>query len=89
MIKPLYNYDDGSTIVGSTSWYIYDSARGTYNGNGDILAANKNYSEENNATDIDFLSNGFKLRNNRSINTTQGAIYAAFAEHPFKYARAR
>ena len=89
MIKPLYNYDGGGSIIASTSWYIYDSARGTYNGNGDILAANKSYSEENNATDIDFLSNGFKLRNTRSINTTQGAIYACFAENPFKTARAR
>jgi hypothetical protein len=89
MIKPLYQYDGGGSTVNSTAWYIYDSARGTYNGNGAILGANNSYAEENNATDIDFLSNGFKLRNTRAVNTSSGAIYAAFAESPFNYARAR
>jgi hypothetical protein len=89
MIKPLYQYDGGGSTVNSTAWYIYDSARGTYNGNGAILGANNSYAEENNATDIDFLSNGFKLRNTRAVNTSNGAIYAAFAEAPFNYARAR
>jgi hypothetical protein len=84
MIKPLYSYDGGGSIIASTSWYMYDSARGTYNANGDILAANKNYAEENNATDIDFLSNGFKLRNNRAVNTSSGSIYYAVAENPFQ-----
>jgi hypothetical protein len=89
MIKPLYQYDGGGATLASTAWYIYDSARGTYNGNGAILGANNSYAEENNATDIDFLSNGFKLRNSRAVNTSSGAIYAAFAEAPFNYARAR
>jgi len=89
MIKPLYSYDGGGSTVASTAWYIYDSVRGTYNANGAILGANNAYAEENNATDIDFLSNGFKLRNTRAINTTSGAIYAAFAEMPFNYSRAR
>ena len=89
LIKPLYSYDGGGSTVASTAWYIYDSARGTYNGNGAILGANNAYSEENNATDIDFLSNGFKLRNTRAVNASEGAIYAAFAENPFQYARAR
>ena len=45
---------------------------------------NYNYSE------IDILSNGFKLRNsNQNINAASTYIYAAFAENPFKYARAR
>jgi hypothetical protein len=88
LIKALYSYDGGGTTVNSSSWYMYDSVRGPYNANGAILGANKAYTEENNATDIDFLSNGFKLRNTRAINYTE-TIYAAWAESPFKYARAR
>ena len=41
--------------------------------------------------EIDFLSNGFKMRGNGSFFNGSGTnyIYAAFAETPFKYARAR
>lgn len=45
--------------------------------------------------DIDFLSNGFKQRNNNpssltDTNKSGGTyIYLAFAETPFKYANAR
>jgi hypothetical protein len=40
---------------------------------------------------IDILSNGFKIRDTGTdINTSSGThIYAAFAESPFNYARAR
>jgi hypothetical protein len=79
-------YDGGGSIVNSHSWVIYDSARGTYNAAGQILAPNKSFAEENNLTDIDILSNGFKLRTNRSAmnpGSTQTMVYAAFAESPF------
>tara|TARA_R100000005_G_C4994139_1_gene201145 strand:+ start:28 stop:2823 length:2796 start_codon:yes stop_codon:yes gene_type:complete len=89
MIKPLYSYSGGSTIIANTGWYIYDTGRSTYNPSGDILGADRHNDEENDATDIDFLSNGFKLRNVRAVNTTDDAVYMAFAEHPFKTARAR
>ena len=40
---------------------------------------------------MDFTSNGFKLRIVSSFAnaTSRTYIYAAFAEHPFQYARAR
>ena len=40
---------------------------------------------------LDFLSNGFKIRNNGSYTNENGSthIYLAFAEAPFKYANAR
>jgi hypothetical protein len=43
------------------------------------------------ATDLDALSNGFKLRSTAAdLNASGGTyIYAAFAENPFKYALAR
>ena len=89
MIKPLYNYSGGSDIVANTGWYIYDSARSPINPAGDVLGADRDNDEENSATDIDLLSNGFKIRNVRAVNTTDDAVYMAFAEHPFKTSRAR
>jgi hypothetical protein len=73
-------------IKSSTSaygWYIYDTVRDTYNISGKELLAN-DASAEVSDSDIDILSNGFKLRRsslafNSSSNTF---IYAAFAETP-------
>jgi hypothetical protein len=41
--------------------------------------------------DIDFLSNGFKMRDTFSyLNASGGTyVYAAFAENPFNISRAR
>ena len=44
------------------------------------------------ADGLDFLSNGFKVRRAGTTDTNASGgtyIYAAFAEFPFKYARAR
>jgi hypothetical protein len=40
---------------------------------------------------MDINSNGFKVRTSNAANNQSGVtyIYAAFAEHPFKYSRAR
>jgi hypothetical protein len=39
---------------------------------------------------VDFLSNGFKIRNDTYGETNVGTyIYLAFAEAPFKFANAR
>jgi hypothetical protein len=40
---------------------------------------------------MDFVSNGFKVRNSGSYINTSGAtfIFMAFAEAPFKFANAR
>ena len=42
------------------------------------------------STNIDYLANGFKLRGTSAhLNASAGEyIFLAFAEHPFKYARA-
>jgi len=71
-------------------WYIFDSARDTYNAVDDYLRADTDAAEAN-FDSYDFLSNGFKLRNNNaSFNESGGTyIYMAFAENPFKYANAR
>ena len=88
MIKGDSNYDGGGTVVNGYNWYMYDNARDTYNEVDQILAANKAFPQESNA-DIDFLSNGFKLRTVAAPNANLEQYYIAFAENPFKYARAR
>jgi len=73
-----------------SAWYIHDTARGTYNVIGPVLAANTSAAEIT-PTRLDILSNGFKIRDNDSEYNASGDTYvwAAFAEHPFAYARAR
>jgi hypothetical protein len=74
------------------NWAILDAARSPYNDVDDFLYANLSTAELANTTaDVDFLSNGFKIRNTTSDNNTNGGtyIFMAFAENPFKYANAR
>ena len=84
-------------IVGTTSgsWQIYDTKRMQFNPGGSSVSGLQ--LEANNATnpsgnmEIDLLSNGFKCRTSDSTVNFSGReyVYAAFAEHPFKYANAR
>jgi hypothetical protein len=75
----------------ATYWVIYDAVRDTYNGVSKELYPNDSLAEGVVPRDIDFLSNGFKIRNTGSTDNTSSAtyIYAAFAEAPFNYSRAR
>lgn len=78
----------------TASWQIYDTPRGAYNVVTQTLAANESTAESDftSGYDIDLLSNGFKPRTGPSnaINTSGGTyVWAAFAENPFQYARAR
>lgn len=72
------------------SWVIHDMARSTYNVSGQELLPDSAGAEYT-FTRFDFLSNGFKGRttNNASNTSSDTYIYAAFAENPFQYARAR
>jgi hypothetical protein len=78
---------DSST---SGDWNLVDTARGTYNVVGPYLYANQS-AAEGNAAIYDILSNGFKIRESGAGTNANGStyIYAAFAESPFNYARAR
>ena len=80
-----------SSAAGS-SWFMWDSKRHPENvidlavwvdaSNGDTSHAEY---------EIDFLSNGFKIRGQNAGSNASGAthVYMAFAEAPFKYATAR
>jgi hypothetical protein len=67
-----------------------DNKRPSYNLVNKYLYANTSGSESD-ANICDFCANGFKIRYNYAGINQNGATYvwAAFAESPFQYARAR
>ena len=71
----------------ATSWKLLDNKRDAYNdGTGANLNVNDTSAEDNNSVyAVDFLSNGFKMRNtNANFNASGGTyIYMCFAESPF------
>ena len=76
----------------SSNWGVYDSARQTFNANENYLRWNSNAAEGGgggsaNAFDVDFLSNGFKVRSTETDLNTSGKqfIYTAWGDVPFKY----
>jgi hypothetical protein len=81
------------------NWWIIDSARDTYNVSDKRLSPNLNLQEFSGDSSggipvvfFDILSNGFKVRSAGGEWVNQSGatyIYAAFAESPFQYARAR
>ena len=70
------------------NWVIYDSVRGNFIS---YLAPNTSDAEGSFTQPVFGLSNGFQLGDTRQLHNRSGDtyIYAAFAEHPFKTARAR
>jgi hypothetical protein len=87
-------------IKGTTNtyrWMIIDTTRSTYNQVDNALAANYSDAESTSSGNFgtDILSNGFKPRTSGSYtsNSNNGSgdtfVYAAFAEAPLNYSRAR
>lgn len=69
----------------ANNWYLQDSKRATYNTIDTTLSPSGNNPESDFSTNyVDFLSNGFKLRNaNTGFNASSNSyIYMAFAENP-------
>jgi hypothetical protein len=88
--RPKWILVKSTSIVGQ--WGLWDATRNTFNVTDTRIVANLSNAELTNpAVAIDLLSNGFKLRNSDSDSNQSSAtyIYAAFAESPFQYARAR
>ena len=79
---------------GTGDWLMYDNKRDVHNEITQILRPSDNAVESTGA-ELDFLSNGFKLRGastssaNQHNTTSDVYIYMAFAEMPFKFANAR
>ena len=83
----LKNATDGAS---GDEWFMEDAARSTYNPTGRKLSAHLPNSETGISSpsswvDIDFLSNGFKIRTNDAGFNESGDnfIYMCFAEAPF------
>ena len=82
----------------ANNWFLLDATRSQFNYVGDTLWPNLSNQENDTSinpdttyNNFDFLSNGFKARSQYTgTNRSTGSfIYAAFAENPFKTARAR
>ena len=82
-----------STGGSNYNWTIYDKKRSPINPVSLQLEADQTADDESTrGVPIDFLSNGFKLRNSYSEANGGSAvtyIYLAFADQPFKYSNAR
>jgi hypothetical protein len=87
--RPRFMLFKNTTNAGN-SWEIYDTTRSTYNATNLELKPDSSGAESTGG-DVDFLSNGFKIRTTSSAFNTSSStfIYMAFAENPFKYSSAR
>ena len=74
------------------NWVLHDTARDAYNpATKQLLPSTSGQETDTSVTSRDIVSNGFKLLgNNAAVNASDSTyLYMAFAEHPFKTARAR
>lgn len=87
--RPKYLMIKSSTL--GTSWWVFDSARSTYNVVNAELSPDQSSAEVSGDVPCDFVSNGIKFRSTWGGTNYSGAtyIYMAFAENPFKIARGR
>jgi hypothetical protein len=89
----MYKKASGSTSLNLGRWTIEDNKRDPFNEVTHGLFANRSDAENTGEGywDIDFLSNGFKLRTTEHETNDNGAtfFYMAFAESPFKTGNAR
>ena len=76
---------------GSTNFILKTAKIQTRNVMDNALQSNRPDAESSSLNSVDFLSNGFKIRNTGGNANTNGDtyIYWCFAEFPFKNARAR
>jgi len=88
--KPKYVMVKKTSATGP--WMVFDSSRDVFNVASSELRPNENSAEPISAKgSLDFLSNGFKIRSTSTtyLGELGDFIFVAFAESPFKYARAR
>jgi hypothetical protein len=71
--------------AGADDWIMVDNKRSGFNSENEHLDANNSSAESDGSGNIDFLSNGFKIRSTfSSMNYVTGQyIYMAFASNPF------
>ena len=81
--KPAWVLVKNSTS-GSHSWLLFDNQRDPINAANQLLMPNQNSAESETANEVDFLSNGFKMRGTGTDSNESGSsiVYIAFAENP-------
>jgi len=81
--KPAFLMIKRTTAV--DTWHLVDNKRDPHNMVEQNTSPDTTAADNANAVDFDFLSNGFKLRNNDNNGNNSGDtyIYMAFAENPF------
>jgi hypothetical protein len=75
-----------NTTTANRQWYMMDNKRNTFNVANIVLAANQADDESwwGTGNNIDFLSNGIKIRSDSDINNSgDNFIYMTFAQNPF------
>ena len=74
-----------NSTSGSHSWLLFDNQRDPINAANQLLMPNQNSAESETSNEVDFLSNGFKLRSTGTDGNESGSsiVYIAFAENPF------
>jgi len=83
--KPAFVIMKRSTTGDTASWYTYDNKRDSFNTMTKNVFPNLNNAENDDANNnLDFLSNGFKIRTASGRRNASGItyIYMAFAEEP-------
>ena len=91
VFRPAWVLIKASSFSGSY-WSIADNKREPNNVSDSLLFPNTTDAESTDALySVDYLSNGFKIKNSNNSHNTNGAtyIYMAFAENPFKNSLAR
>ena len=75
----------------TANWFIFDNSRNSTNPNLAYLVPNATDIESSSGGDMDFLSNGFKIRNtSASLNASGGTyIFACWMESPFQTANSK
>jgi hypothetical protein len=96
--RPAYVMIRRAKTSGTADWLVFDNTRNVYNPVDKFLEPNTSDTESTASSsgyeiDLDFVSNGFKLKGPAGGIGSNSAdapyIYLAFAETPFKYANAR
>jgi hypothetical protein len=81
--KPAFVILKQSNLV--RDWHMFDNKRSTFNAVGKYLRPNEAGSEDSGEEYLDFLSNGFKIKNTGNRFNDAGGTYTyyAWAEQPF------
>ena len=87
--RPAWILVKNTTATGN-NWEMWDNKRDTYNIMNHLLEASSIGARITSA-EVDFVSNGFKVRSTSDAMNDSGEnlLYLAFAESPFKYSNAR